>query len=49
VPPFEEWEQTLPGDHPRMREMVALARGEIAEDARLPRRASAPGDVRRRR
>jgi hypothetical protein len=26
VPPFEEWEQTIPGDHPRMREMVAHAR-----------------------
>lgn len=28
VPPFEEWERTVPGDHPRMREMVALAREE---------------------
>lgn len=28
VPPFEEWERTIPGDHPRMREMVALARSE---------------------
>jgi 3-methyladenine DNA glycosylase Tag len=28
VPPFEEWEKTVPGQHPRMREMVALARGE---------------------
>ncbi len=26
VPRFEAWEQTVPGDHPRMREMVALAR-----------------------
>ena len=26
VPPFEEWEVTVPGDHPRMREMIALAR-----------------------
>ena len=26
VPPFEEWETTVPGDHPRMREMVLLAR-----------------------
>ena len=26
VPPFEEWESTVPGDHPRMREMVALPR-----------------------
>ncbi len=38
VPPFEEWEQTVPGDHPRMREMVLLARGEISEDTRLPRK-----------
>ena len=30
VPPFEEWEQTVPGDHPRMREMVALARSRAA-------------------
>lgn len=28
VPPFEEWEKTVPGDHPRMREMVALARSK---------------------
>jgi DNA-3-methyladenine glycosylase I len=49
VPPFEEWEKTVPGDHPRMREMVALARGEIGEDTRLPRRASAPRDVPRSR
>ncbi|MBC5809457.1 MAG: DNA-3-methyladenine glycosylase I [Candidatus Eremiobacteraeota bacterium] len=26
VPTFEEWEKTIPGDHPRMREMIALAR-----------------------
>jgi 3-methyladenine DNA glycosylase Tag len=26
VPRFETWERTVPGDHPRMREMVALAR-----------------------
>ncbi len=26
VPPFETWEKTVPGDHPRMREMIALAR-----------------------
>jgi 3-methyladenine DNA glycosylase Tag len=38
VPPFEEWEQTVPGDHPRMREMVLLARGEIDESTRLPRK-----------
>jgi len=26
VPPFEVWETSIPGDHPRMREMVMLAR-----------------------
>jgi 3-methyladenine DNA glycosylase Tag len=26
VPHFEEWVTTIPGDHPRMREMVELAR-----------------------
>jgi 3-methyladenine DNA glycosylase Tag len=26
VPPFEDWEKDIPGDHPRMREMIALAR-----------------------
>jgi 3-methyladenine DNA glycosylase Tag len=26
VPRFEDWEKTVPGDHPRMREMIALAR-----------------------
>jgi 3-methyladenine DNA glycosylase Tag len=26
VPPFERWEIAIPGDHPRMREMIALAR-----------------------
>ncbi len=26
VPRFEEWEQTIKGDHPRMREMIAQAR-----------------------
>ncbi len=26
VPNFETWVQTIPGEHPRMREMVALAR-----------------------
>jgi 3-methyladenine DNA glycosylase Tag len=26
VPRFEDWEKNIPGDHPRMREMVALAR-----------------------
>ena len=34
VPRFEVWEQTVPGDHPRMREMVALAR----EQGRSPER-----------
>jgi len=28
VPPFEEWIVTIPGDHPRMREMVDRARRE---------------------
>jgi 3-methyladenine DNA glycosylase Tag len=26
VPRFEDWEKTIPGDHPRMREMIAHAR-----------------------
>jgi DNA-3-methyladenine glycosylase I len=26
VPRFEDWETTIPGDHPRMREMIAHAR-----------------------
>ena len=26
VPRFEVWERSIPGDHPRMREMIALAR-----------------------
>jgi len=26
VPRFEDWAQTIPGDHPRMREMIARAR-----------------------
>jgi 3-methyladenine DNA glycosylase Tag len=26
VPRFEDWEQNIPGDHPRMREMIAHAR-----------------------
>ncbi len=26
VPRFEDWEKTIRGDHPRMREMIALAR-----------------------
>jgi len=30
VPPFEDWEKTVPGDHPRMREMVAMARASNA-------------------
>jgi 3-methyladenine DNA glycosylase Tag len=28
VPPFEEWVQTIEGDHPRMREMVNLKTAE---------------------
>ncbi len=28
VPRFEDWETSVPGDHPRMREMVALARSQ---------------------
>ena len=28
VPQFEEWVETIPGDHPRMREMVEKARHE---------------------
>jgi hypothetical protein len=28
VPRFEEWVQTIPGEHPRMREMVDLARSQ---------------------
>jgi hypothetical protein len=28
VPRFETWVETIPGDHPRMREMVARARAE---------------------
>jgi len=28
VPRFEPWVDTIPGDHPRMREMVGLARSE---------------------
>jgi 3-methyladenine DNA glycosylase Tag len=26
VPPFEEWVETIPGDHPRMKEMIEHAR-----------------------
>jgi Methyladenine glycosylase len=26
VPRFEDWDKTIPGDHPRMREMIANAR-----------------------
>ena len=37
VPQFEEWERTVPGDHPRMREMIALAR----EKGTSPERAGA--------
>jgi Methyladenine glycosylase len=28
VPAFEQWVKTIPGDHPRMRDMVERARGE---------------------
>jgi 3-methyladenine DNA glycosylase Tag len=28
VPRFEDWETTIPGDHPRMREMIAHARAQ---------------------
>ncbi len=37
VPRFENWEKGIPGDHPRMREMVALAR----EKGTSPERPSA--------
>jgi methyladenine glycosylase len=47
VPPFEEWEKTVPGEHPRMREMVALARGEPLPGA-LPRGFSQRARGRRR-
>lgn len=35
VPRFEDWEKTIEGDHPRMREMVALGRslGKTSEVA----------------
>jgi DNA-3-methyladenine glycosylase I len=32
VPHFEDWEKTVPGDHPRMREMIALARSNGYRD-----------------
>ncbi|HTV75102.1 MAG TPA: DNA-3-methyladenine glycosylase I [Candidatus Acidoferrales bacterium] len=32
VPHFEDWEKTVPGDHPRMREMIALARSRGYRD-----------------
>jgi hypothetical protein len=47
VPPFEEWEKTVPGEHPRMREMVALARGEPLPEA-PPRGFSQRARTRRR-
>ncbi len=28
VPAFEAWERTIPGEHPRMREMIAQARAD---------------------
>lgn len=34
VPPFEEWVQTIPGDHPRMREMVQKAQAELNPQTR---------------
>jgi DNA-3-methyladenine glycosylase I len=34
VPPFENWITTLPGDHPRMREMIDLARKSDPSAAR---------------
>ncbi len=39
VPRFEEWEKTIPGEHPRMREMVMLAR----EQGRSPESADPCG------
>lgn len=44
VPPFAEWENTVPGDHPRMREMIALARGEPV----IPENGPAPQGTQRR-
>lgn len=35
VPKFEDWEKTIPGDHPRMREMIALARSKGVSPERL--------------
>jgi 3-methyladenine DNA glycosylase Tag len=32
VPHFEDWEKTVAGDHPRMREMIALARSNGYRD-----------------
>ncbi|MGP6157455.1 MAG: DNA-3-methyladenine glycosylase I [Vulcanimicrobiaceae bacterium] len=43
VPRFEQWEQTVPGDHPRMREMVALARAR-GTSSELPCNASASSE-----
>ena len=34
VPRFEDWEKDIPGDHPRMREMIALAREKGASPER---------------
>jgi 3-methyladenine DNA glycosylase Tag len=34
VPPFEEWEKTIEGDHPRMREMVTAAREKAPKEQR---------------
>jgi len=35
VPPFEPWVETIPGEHPRMREMVERARREGRSPERL--------------
>ncbi len=32
VPPFKQWEKTIDGDHPRMREMVALSKRKSSPD-----------------
>ncbi len=32
VPNFEDWLETIPGDHPRMREMIDLARSQDANE-----------------
>lgn len=42
VPPFESWVQTIPGEHPRMREMVERAR-EGLDSVRPPDAEAARG------